>query len=352
MKKFTPILSVLIFISALFAVSANKIHRPSIREFISRAENGDPEAMYRLSALLETGFDTIPADTTRSLGFLKSSALAGYAPAQNYLGFLYGSGTILEQNPDSAAYWMVRAHNAGLPLASHNIAFVILNGDTIVAKKILTNLGAASSQADSIAIDFLSRASDAGLPGATTMLADLYAQGNILPKDTSLAISLYEKAIASKFPDASIRLINMMTPVWNLYNSQTSMKEAIRYWNMGAPEIAVSLLRNIGPGDAQTSRAYALLGIAASRGYGMSYNHDLSVEYFARAAMMGQPSAAFILAETLEIFPDALNKLFPELPESMTPESLRAQAKRADIDTPEKAIQALLSQSQKPKKQP
>lgn len=308
--------------------------RASFEAFERKAEGGDPEAMYRLSALLERGYDSITPDTLRSLSLLRRSAAAGYAPAQNYLGYLYGEGRMVKADADSSRFWIMRAADAGDPKAAHNAAYMLLHpgGDGRVAS------------ADSLALGYLRRAADAGLPQSQTLLADLYAEGRVLRADTARAVALYEKAIAHGFADAQLRLLNMMGPRWRRYGSAASLGEALRYLNMGAPVIAVELLRNIGPAEPETARAYALLGHAYSRGLGVGYDHAKANEYFARAAQLGDPSAQFILAETLEIFPDALRTLLPDLDDdAMTPESLRAAAARAGVTDAATATRRLLA---------
>lgn len=310
--------------------------RASFESFERKAEGGDPEAMYRLSALLEKGYDSIAPDTLRSLSLLRRSAAAGYAPAQNYLGYLYGEGRMVKADADSSRFWIMRAADAGDPKAAHNAAYMLLHpeGD------------GRDAAADSLAVGYLRRAADAGLPQSQTLLADLYAEGRVLRADTARAVALYEKAIAHGFADAQLRLLNMMGPQWRRYDSAASLREALRYLNMGAPVIAVEFLRNIGPAAPETARAYALLGHAYSRGLGVGYDHAKANEYFARAAQLGDPSAQFILAETLEIFPDALRTPLPDLDlddATMTPESLRAAAARGGVTDAAAATRRLLA---------
>lgn len=328
---------------ALFAtgaLAASSLTKRNIREIASEAGSGNPEAMFLMSVIYEEGYDTVVPDTARSLSLLRRSAEAGYAPAQNYLGFLYKEGKLLSQSTDSALLWIRKAADSGNPKAAHNLAYMILNGE-------IPGLVADGDSARSLAKEYLRKASDAGRPQSMTLLADMLAEGGPLPPDTLAAKDLYEKAIAAGFRDAELRLLNMMGPRWTRICSAEALSEGLRYWNMGAPVIAVELLRTIGPSDPETPAAYALLGHAASRGLGMQYDHHLANEYFARAALAGDPAAKFILAETLEIFPDLLPTLLPEaLPEQieeMDPGSLRAAAAAAGITTAEQATRHITS---------
>lgn len=311
--------------------------RQSFLSFERRAEGGDAEAQYRLSGILERGYDSIAPDSARALSLLRRSAGAGYAPAMNYLGFLFQNGyvtpsdTLLHADADSVVYWLSHAADAGEPRAAHNLAFLLLSDNPPVSADTLSPLC------------LLNRAVEAGLPQSLTLLADVTAKGRFEAPDTARAVKLYEKAIAAGFHDAEIRLLNMMGPCWRLYDSRASLSEALRYISLGANTIAVQLLLQVGPADPETARAYALLGNAYSLGRGAPYDHRRANEYFARAAILGDPAASFILAETLEIFPDALTDLLPELPESLSPESLRAVAARAGIHTAEQASRSLVS---------
>lgn len=331
--------------------------RRSFQAFEQRAENGDPEAQYRLSILLEQGFDTIPADTIRSLSMLRRSARAGYAPAMNYLGYLFQYGfpsastryQFIKQNTDSAQYYLHRAAAAGDSKAAHNLAYLLLNssapgqeidnGDSRFGQ---------SEKSDSLAVNYLTQAAEAGLPQSQTLLADLCVLGRGLAPDTLRAITLYEEAISAGFHDAELRLLNTIGPNFEMLSPDEELSEAIRYWNLGAPTISTTLLLDlINKGTTfPLGRAYALLGYAYSRGQGVAYDHHKANECFARAAILGDPSAQFILAETLEIFPDLLDSIvpdiYPEQAEALTPQHLRESAAKAGITTAEAAARTLL----------
>lgn len=310
----------------LLAMAMSPEALKSYRNFEKKAARGNHEAQYRLGLILETGYDTIAADTARAVELFKRSADAGYAPAQNYLGYLYRQGQGVKANPDSAVYWLRMAADAGDPKASANVAYMLLNGEGV---------GLASQSArDSLAARYLMRASQAGLPTALTQLADLYQTGRGVPRDTLQAIRLYDEAIGLGWSDAELRLLNFMGPVWrNLAKADPAeaLQEGAYYYRLGAPTAAVEILSGIVPEGEPTREelnrmfrlansddpeavalmdtyadAYAILGEAYSLGRGAVYDHDRGLKYYEASATLGNPAAQFILAEVLDMFPDAL----------------------------------------------
>ncbi|MCM1369220.1 MAG: sel1 repeat family protein [Candidatus Amulumruptor caecigallinarius] len=318
----------LLVMGCLLAGAMTPGARKSLEELKSHAEAGDAGAMYRYSALLERGYDTIPADSAESLRWLSLSARAGNAAAMNYLGFLYGKGyvaggdTLLNARRDSAYYWIRKASDAGNALASYNLSYMMSENNADI---------------DSV-IKYLKRGASGGIPAAMTMLAGRYADGKGVEKDTLKAVELYEKAIAKGWNDAELRLLNMMGRKWVELSDSASFELALKYMKLNAPVISAELLKQIGPDSEQTDAAYALLGEAYSLGRGVPYDHDKSIEYFYESAKRGNPGAKFILAETLDIFPDALNDIVitGERPAASI---LREEAQQAGIDNEIKALQ-------------
>lgn len=240
--------------------------RKSFSDFERRVESGEPEALYRMSAILEHGYDSIPADTLRSLRFLRMAAMKGYAPAQNYLGYLFQEGKMLEASPDSAFYW-------------------------------------------------ISRAADLGHPGAITNL-------------------VYYRTEDGRVIFDEVAALDRLAP-----SDADALKNGVDFYRRGAWPIAVELLRRVSPESPQAPHAYALLGEAYSRGRGVAYDYTRALSYYARAAALGNPSAKFVIAETLEFFPDALVGIVDEIPD---PNELRNDALSHGIFSAEQAAERLL----------
>lgn len=366
MRK-TVLMLLAVMVATMFGATPEG--RRAFRQFERRAENGDAEAQYRLATILETGWDSVPADSVRALELMQRSARNGFPPAMNYLGYLYGKGykvgdrELITVDRDSSVMWLRRSADAGDPRAVSNLAYLLLN-DTVSACPSEARLSGQTHNGadtplksraynDSLAFVYLQKGVSAQIPTAFSMLGDMYRDGRWVKRDTLKAAANYEAALERGLGDAEARLIALMGHRWQRIPQDSAFNLGLRYYAGYAPGAGVLLLEHaaeipdtIGIG----ARAMALLGDAYSRGVGVKYNHDKSLEYFARAALAGNPSAMYILAETLEVFPDALL----DLPAAFTdreavidrlsdPVRLRAEAARCGIRTSTDAHRALFA---------
>lgn len=366
MRK-TVLMLLAVMVASMFAATPEG--RRAFRQFEQRAENGDAEAQYRLATILETGWDSVPADSARALGLMQRSARNGFPPAMNYLGYLYGKGykvgnrELVPVDRDSSVMWLRRSADAGDPRAVSNLAYLLLNDTASACSTEARPYGQTYNGADtplksrayndSLAFVYLQKGATAQIPTAFSMLGDMYRDGRWVKRDTLKAAANYEAALERGLGDAEARLIALMGHRWQRLPQDSAFHLGLRYYAGYAPGAGVLLLERaaeipdtIGIG----ARAMALLGDAYSRGVGVKYNHDKSLEYFARAALAGNPSAMFVLAETLEVFPDALQDFpaaFPDreavIDRLSDPARLRAEAARSGIRTSTDAHRALFA---------
>lgn len=257
------------------------------------ALRGDSAAMYHLATLYRRGFDSIAPDSARAFRLLNAAANKGYVPAMNLLGTDYMTSPALH-NPDSALFWLRRAAHAGDPRARNNVAFLILQDS------------AADSDELEEAVRFLRESAQAGVPQAAATLADLYRTGRGVEKDTLQAEMLYLQARSAGLDDAERKLMAMNHHRYAAIAPREALREGLRAAQAGAHAVAFRLFSRAA--EDSIPRALALLGDAYASAKGTDYNHDKATAYFLRAALAGDPSARFIIAETLEIFPDALSK--------------------------------------------
>lgn len=307
--------------------------RRSYEAFEAKVNNGEPEALYKMSRILESGWDSIMPDTVRSIILLRRSADAGYAPAMNYLGFLYGNGmksataTFLRADRDSMYYWIGKSAGSGDAKGLSNLGFLLLN-DTICANR---------DSIDSRAFGLLEKAASMGVPAAMSMVGDMYRDGRGVTTDTLRAARYYEEALASGLEDAEARLIALMAPKWLTLSPDSAYTLSLKYM-VYAPYSAVILLERaaelpdikvknsdeIGKIErndsillrgqlARAAHAMTLLGDASGRGRGQSYSHKEALLWYARGAMSFNPVAMETIAQTLEFFPDAMSEIVDEL---------------------------------------
>lgn len=336
-----PIYCIILLLGIAAAPQISK-QRIAVRELVARAGKGDSKALYDLAMLHDTGYDSIPVDSARSTALYRMSAEAGYPPAQSYLGFRYFNGEAIRENVDSALFWIARAAGSGDVRAANNLGYLLANSE-----KVARNYPQA--------IYWLNKASEAGLPAALSQLADLYRQGLGCDPDTARAESLYVKAIHGGLHDAELKLLAMKGKSWEALPEDSLLTLGKYHYTHGAPIIGVTLLMDIlkksgddsflkgnqiiiKPSDLTEedkvrAKAFALLGDAFSRGIGVEYNHESSIRFFLQGALREEPSAQFVIAELLDIFPDALDSLIPPSDTtstlSETPDSIASQLTNA-----------------------
>lgn len=291
--------------------------RVMVRDVVARADSGDAKAIYYLAYLHDIGYDSIPVDTLRSTELYTLAAEKGYAPAQNYLGFRYYRGEGVPRDVARGLDWLEKAAMQGDPKAANNLGWLLMEGEGVEH-----DYGKAAF--------WLRSAADAGLPAGQAQLADLLRTGRGLPTDTIEAERLYTLAVEGGLRDAEAKLMAMMRNAWRSLTPQEALTRGFSYYTRRAPSAGVTLFEQVVddtpqfPTDtlqtAVRARALALLGDAYTRAQGVAYDHDRSLQLFTEAALLGDPSAMFIIGELLEIFPDALTGI--QLPPQLIPSEL------------------------------
>lgn len=256
-----------------------------LAELEDRATGGDSAAMWHLSTLYERGYDSIPADSVLSMSWLKASASRGYLPAQSRLGYLYRIGRGVEANPDSTRYWLTLAADRGDAKAINNLGYLML-----------TDSAADLSKARMM----FERAAEMGLPEAMVNLADMLRHQQ--PADTLKAEQLYLKATSLGLADAQKKLLEMMSNRYQSMDAETALAAGLEAESYNAMTIAVLLFEQAA--EAGNVQALALLGEAISKAGGADYDYAKVLDCYKRAALGGEPSAQYIVAELLEFFPD------------------------------------------------
>lgn len=256
MRRIFPFLMLILFIGGcLLAQEKTERERTALYNLIERADAGDAKAMFDLARLYDMGYDSIPVDSVRSIELYLNSAEKGYAPAMNYVGFRYYSGSGVKKDIDSAFYWIRAAADKGDITAAANLGFLL-------------------------------------------------TESEFFPHDENEARKWITIAAEGGVREAQYKLIEIMDSEWKEISGDSALMMGMKYYLGKAPILGVELIKKAAA--QKNHQALAILGDAYSKGIGVPYDHQKSIEYFYLAAQEGNPSAQFIIGEMLEIFPESL----------------------------------------------
>ncbi|MCM1006032.1 MAG: sel1 repeat family protein [Lachnospiraceae bacterium] len=344
MKKIFLFILSLGIVSAIYASSRGEQVEPcdALKPLQEQADSGNLNAMYRLSIAYENGIPGCAPDTAAAIDLLHKSAMGGYAPAMNYLGYCYGAGHLgLRRDADSALWWIEKAAAADVPdpKAFNNLGAMLLYGE----------LGVQRDYAK--ARYWLSKGAEAGVATSAAMLAKVYLQGLDIEPDTTAAIPLLRQGARAGILDAALELADIILPQTDSLPSEQLLNTALPYYHERITPVAIPLIERAA--NADVPLAVAILAQCTAEGIGVDYDYDRAVELYARAAALGEPHAQYILAETLQALPDLLASR-PELVSTLIgheecddtdtatlSEILYARAAHAGITDAAKALQPL-----------
>ena len=256
MKRFFPVFFIILLLSCgLWAQHQQPEREPTnpLRQLFLRVDSGDPKALYQLAYLYDTGFDSIEVDSVKSTELYRRAAQAGFPPAMNFLGFRFFKGEFVDKDVDSALFWIRKAALAGDITAAANLGYLLSESDEF-------------------------------------------------PNDMEEAVKWLTIAAREGVKEAQLKLIDIRPEHWNEITPDSALILGLDYYSGKAPILGTFFLQQAA--DAGSPKAQALLGDAYSKGLGVPYNHQKSIDYFFEAANGGDPSAQFIIAEWLEFFPD------------------------------------------------
>ena len=266
----------------------------TLEELTEKAEAGDTEAMNLLGYRLLSGDDDTERDAGAGLSWLAKAASLGDVKAISNLGWLYLDGSLVERNIEEGARYILQAAQKGLPVAQ-------------------------------------------------SILGDLYRDGKGMPQDAVAADSLYREAFERGLNDAGYKLYALNADKYLALSPEEQVETGKYYYLRGAPSEGVKLFYLAS--DKGNADAYALLGDAYTRAIGVPYDYDLSLGYYVKGAVAGNPSAQFVIGELLEIFPDAFKNL--DLPEDVSEDPFYWYDKAASsgVTDADSATRRLLSES-------
>lgn len=257
----------------------------------AKEEHETAEVLYRKAYAIEIGNDSTPGDVQKAIPLYIRSAEAGYAPAQSYLGFCYYNGNGTDRQPHLGISWIEKAAMQGDIKACNNLGWLLANGEEVVRDYPK-------------AAYWFEKAANAGLPMAQSQLADLYREGKGVEPDSLVARNLYIAAIAGGLADAERKLLAMDYHRYLTLSADSAASEGIDFYKRRAYSISATLFeiaveKGSAPAKFWLAESYA-------HGRGVKYDFDKALNWYYQAACDGIASAQYIVAETLEMFPDAI----------------------------------------------
>lgn len=267
------------------------------RELLSVADTASAPALFRISEMFERGLSGIEPDYSLAMKLLRRAAKAEYPPALNLLGYKSIIGEGIPADTLGGLRYIERAAELGDPRSFNNLGFLYLTGKILPPDTVK-------------AVKWLRRSADAGAPSAMATLGDLYAERKMNVSDSLsvvVADSLYRRAIRLGMGDAQLKLLELRINDYNQLPPDSALNLGLDFYLHNGPYVAFRLFMRAAEGGI--ARAEALLGDAYSLGRGVSYDHARSLRHFYTAAAAGDPSAQFVIAELLDVFPDALAEI-------------------------------------------
>ncbi len=160
------------------------------------AEQNDARALYSLARRKMMGW-MVEGETDREklVELFKQSADSGYSRAQYTMGMLHMSGEVVEQNIETAYWWLKSAAAQNHPLALHHIGICYAQG--IVVEADIEQ-----------AFHYFSRSAELGLDTAKNSLAVFYNNGIHVLRNEWKASELYLEAADEGDPTAAFNIGN------------------------------------------------------------------------------------------------------------------------------------------------
>lgn len=247
----------------------------------------DAKELYRAALRLEQ------SHPDSALQLLRQSAVKGFPQAQNYLG--YHLLTMPGAAADSGLMWIERAAEAGDPGAWNNLGFLLSTGYAGVCRDTAK------------ATYWFERSAEAGHAAGSAQLAYLLLR-SATPSDSLRARRLLAYASSRGLEDAGQHLLSLESARLDTLRGTALLDTALSYYNRHITPVAAYLLRRSALED--NPLATAITAFCTSVGApGFDYDYNEALRLYMKAALLGDPSAQFIVAETLEITPDAFESV-------------------------------------------
>lgn len=255
-----------------------------LEKYRKSAENGRPEALFKLGHIYETG-DGVVKDLEEAARCYKKAADKGHAEAQANLGAMHQDGAGVEQSYELAAEYYLKAEEQGHADAQCHLGWLYEKGlgveknfeyakllykaaaeqDHVAAYTYLGNMHVDTDLQE--ATDNYQIAAEKGDPNAQVKLGIMYYDGSGVPKNTKQAVYWSLKSAAQNVKEA-LFIVGLMYQ--NGYYVKKNNAKALEYYKRSAAQ---------GYAEAQFQ-----LGLMHEEGKDVTKNLDEAVKYYTLAA--------------------------------------------------------------------
>lgn len=266
------------------AAPGESTHSPEEQQARQAAEQGNPEAQYRLGVLYATGRGVV-RNYSEAARWYRKAADQGHTQAQYELGRLYAQGLGVSRDDTEAAKWYRLAAEKEYTPAQHLLGHLYANGQGLEMTYLevpepprnepeRASAGAALSRSDyAEAAKWWRKAADQGDAAAQSDLAWLYTNGRGVETNHFEAVKWYRKSAEQGYA---------LAQHWLGHNYLTGQgvdkdeAEALKWFHQAAENGNVSAQGDLG-------RAYAA-------GQGVEQNSSEAVKWYRKAADAGYPT--------------------------------------------------------------
>ena len=171
--------------------------------WLPEAQNGNPEAQYKLAHLYIGGFystnEGLMKDLQEAEKWLLRAAEHGHADAQYDLGIIYAQGPL--KDPEKAIKWLTVAAEKGRPEAQYNLGYMYATGAGVGV-----DFGSAET--------WIRKSAMQGFPQAQFMLGGMYYEGKGVTQDATEAYAWWTLARDDGYSDAE-KLVRKADDQWD-----------------------------------------------------------------------------------------------------------------------------------------
>lgn len=256
---------------------------------VAEPEDAEPRVdwsdKYRQAKRYLYGSEEAPRDFDMAFRLFHEEALAGNALAMHDLARMYADGLGREPDPGAAHQWYAKALAAFLAVEDVKPGRY---AEYRIGKMYAAGLG--TEQNHSEAAGWFRKSADQGYKYAQYSLAGLYYRGKGVEQDYEAALGLYTKSAVQEFPYASYELGKMYRDgvgtekndgaadghFWDAYHGFTALEQ-----------------------QSHDDKLQYRLGWMLEKGVGTGQDIPAAMEFYGKAAGVGNPHAQYALAKLI-----------------------------------------------------